>query len=306
MLIIKTTANGLLIAIIIMTITMLRTNTNINQGSINNNNSHSEKDVIVLSLPVLSQLEENNISKNKGNVKSRVHGSYSAKRNEWHMNVSDIANITTIGPIFVQVNSNVNANNNSLYILSTSNKSSTNMYNINVNNASHVSVQANSTSTKSTDTFGGFSWFVASKKSIRNINSNGNMNYNSDKHGNRINDVSSNILTITLKIIENMNNYSHTSLSNLLTIDMNRNGTYNRNQKNNNTRNINKNKNIKVIHKLINIDCSTISIFCGGGSLPQITIVLQDIILHQQINIIHYTNHISTSIFVLLFQMVIY
>ena len=47
-------------------------------------------------------------------------------------------------------------------------------------------------------------------------------NYNSDKH-NRNNDVSSNISSIIVKTNENMNSYDDTSLSNVLTIDMNRN-----------------------------------------------------------------------------------
>ena len=300
---ITTITIGLSIAtIIIMTITMLTKNTNSNQGSISNNYSHSEKDGSVINLHVLSQLKENNISKNNCNVKSRVHGSYSAKRNEWHMDASDIANITTIGPIFVQVNSNVNTNNNSLYILSTSSKAALIFITLMLT-MGQLQVQV----------YQMFQFKLqkpqillvvlvglgASKTSIRNINSNDNMNYNSDKHGNRINDVSSNILTVTLKIHENTNNYSDTSLSNLLTINMNRNGRYNRNQKNNNNCNINKNTNSNESgHKYLFFVVVVVYVKYNN--------CFDDINLHQQITIIHYTNHILTSIFVLLFQMVIY
>ena len=240
------------------------------------------------------------------------------------MDASDISNIATLGSIFVYANINVNTNSNSLYILLTSDKSSTNIYNINVNNVSIASaslssilVQANSKSTKNTDTFGGFSWFGASKESIRNRsnNSHGNMNfspvcvsmsnYNSDTHGNRTNDVSSSISSIALKINENMNNYSGTSL---LTIDMNTNDIE--------TIEIKKTITIAMLTKIkralkmiINgliLIVQQYLFFVVVVVYVKYIMVWQDIVLHQQISIIHYTNHISTGIFVLLFQMVIY
>ena len=246
---------------------MLTKNTNINQGSINNSNCDSEKDDMGLKLPVLSECH---INSNNCNVKSRVYALFDA---------SDITNISAL----IFVNSKVNTNNNSS---STSNKNTINIFNINDNNGSIVSaflsnvsvmIKANSNSTRSRDPVDCFSSFNTSEKSITNENSHDDQNknpvcvsmskYNSDKHGNRTNDVlSTNISSITLKMNENMNNYSGASLFTLLTIGMNTNHRDNGNQKSNNNNNSNDNESD---HRWMNIDSSTTSIFCGSLSVLQ-------------------------------------
>ena len=179
---------------------MLTKNVNIIQVSINNSNFDSEKDDIDFKFPVLSKIEERNINKNNCNVKSRVYALFAA---------SDIANIAAL----IFVNSKVNINNNSS---STSNKSTINIFSINVNNGSiasaslsNVSRKANSNGTRNRtpDTFDCFSSFDTSEKSITNENSHDNKNinqvgvsvskYNSNKHSNTNDDVlSSNISSI--------------------------------------------------------------------------------------------------------------